>query len=192
MPIPHSELVHTLLALLVISLASLTGMLAFVLGRRLEKAVPYLVSCAVGAMISAAATHLLPEAMELLPPARVGYWLLAGFLLSFLIERGLWLLFHNEAEHDCPGGEQHFHHHGKHSFGHSLAVNILIGGGIHSFIDGIAVAAAFAASHSAGVATTIAVLVHEVPHHITDVGVLMYSGISGKKAVLLNFAATAG
>lgn len=73
-----------------------------------------------------------------------------------------------------------------------MAANILFSGGVHSFIDGVAVAAAFAVGHTAGIATTIAVLIHEVPHHLADVGVLVYSGMTKRKAVLLNFLATMG
>jgi zinc and cadmium transporter len=47
-------------------------------------------------------------------------------------------------------------------------------------------------SHQAGIATTVAVFLHEVPHHIADVGVLIYSGMGRRKATLLNLLATSG
>ncbi len=73
-----------------------------------------------------------------------------------------------------------------------MSANILLGGAAHSFIDGIAIATAFAVGHKIGLATTIAVLLHEIPHHVADIGVLIYSGLAKKRAVLLNLLATAG
>jgi zinc and cadmium transporter len=71
-----------------------------------------------------------------------------------------------------------------------LRANLLFGGAIHSMLDGMAVTIAYSASIPAGIATTLAVLLHEVPHHIGDVGVLMYGGLPARRAVLLKFAAT--
>lgn len=195
----HSEIYDTVVALAAVSVASVAGSASFALGKRLHTALPYLVSAAAGALLGTALTHLVPEGFELLGSASLtGLLLLGGFLFSFLLEHLLWLLFHraNEAvsvEASLPHAG-HFHH--KHEYsrtsGRGLAANILFSGGVHSFIDGIAVAAAFAVSHTAGLATTLAVLIHEVPHHLADVGVLVYSGMTKRRAVLLNFLATMG
>jgi zinc and cadmium transporter len=195
----HSEIYDTVAALAVVSLASVAGSASFALGKKLHSVLPYLVSAAAGALLGTALTHLLPEGFDLLGSGRLtGLLLLAGFVLSFLLEHLLWLLFDrgNDAvtvEASLPHAGQFPHKHEySRSSGRALAANILFSGGVHSFIDGIAVAAAFAVSHTAGLATTMAVLIHEVPHHLADVGVLVYSGMTKHRAVLLNFLATMG
>jgi zinc and cadmium transporter len=195
----HSEIYDTVAALAAVSLVSVAGSASFALGRRLHAALPYLVSAAGGALLGTALTHLIPEGFDLLGSGRlVGVLLLVGFVFSFLLEHLLWLLFHREdhpetADRSHPEAG-HFHHRHEYSRTSSkaLAANILFSGGVHSFIDGVAVAAAFAVGHTVGLATTIAVLIHEVPHHLADVGVLVYSGMTKRRAVLLNFVATMG
>lgn len=69
----------------------------------------------------------------------------------------------------------------------SAAFVIIFGDAIHNFIDGIAVGASFVISNSAGVATSIAVACHELPHELGDFAVLIESGLSVPRAMLLNF-----
>jgi len=63
----------------------------------------------------------------------------------------------------------------------------LIGDGIHSFIDGMIIAASFILSYDLGVATTLAVVFHEIPQEIGDFGVLIYGGFAKRKALAYNF-----
>jgi zinc and cadmium transporter len=63
----------------------------------------------------------------------------------------------------------------------------LVGDGVHNLLDGIIIATSYIASVPAGIATTIAVVLHEVPQEIGDFGVLVYSGFSKWKALLFNF-----
>jgi zinc and cadmium transporter len=196
--LPHSETLHTLIALAIVTAASLAGSATFALGKRLNPALPYLVSAATGALLATAVTHLLPEAIQ-----RFGYGskfcvlLLTGFLFSFLLERAVWLLFQKTRngmlthEPASPQEEYHLHEHGRPT-GIPLTTNILLSGAVHSLVDGMAIAAAFGVGHSAGVATTIAVLLHEAPHHIADVGVLIYSGMTKTRAIVTNLIATSG
>jgi zinc and cadmium transporter len=65
----------------------------------------------------------------------------------------------------------------------------LIGDGVHNFIDGMIIAGSFLVSTHLGVATTIAVLLHEVPQEIGDFAVLIYGGFTKKKAVMYNLLA---
>ncbi|HEY1945445.1 MAG TPA: ZIP family metal transporter [Bryobacteraceae bacterium] len=194
----HSEILHTLVALAIVCAASLAGSATFALGKRLNAALPYLVSAATGALLATAVTHLLPEAIQ-----RLGYGsqfcilLLIGFLVSFLLERLVWLLFQKTRNGVAGNAPEviniihHGHHHSRHG-GIPLSTNILLSGAIHSLVDGMAIAAAFRVGHNTGVATTIAVLLHEVPHHIADVGVLIYTGLTKTRAILLNLLATTG
>ena len=70
---------------------------------------------------------------------------------------------------------------------HPVAINNLIGDGIHNFLDGIIIAASYLVSPPLGLATTVAVLMHEIPQEIGDFGILLYAGYSRKKALLFNF-----
>jgi zinc and cadmium transporter len=159
---------------------------------RLNRLLPYLVSLAAGALLGVAGSHLLPEAIQQLGTDwHLSALLLAGFVAFFLVEKSL-ALFSQHWPHLLAG---HDHCHDSHPAHfdqnhRALRANLLVGGAIHSLIDGMAVAIAYSASVPAGIATTVAVALHEVPHHIGDVGVLLYSGMPARRAVLAKFAAT--
>ncbi|KAM9340224.1 zinc transporter ZIP4 [Symphorus nematophorus] len=67
-----------------------------------------------------------------------------------------------------------------------LPYMITIGDGIHNFADGLAVGAAFSLSWKSGLATSLAVFCHELPHELGDFAILLHSGVSVRKALLLN------
>ncbi len=181
-------------SLVVVSLTSLVGMVALAFKReRLDAMLPYLVSLAAGALLGVAGAHLLPEALsELGTNGHLPGLLLAGFAGLFLFEKLMhivarrWPVLDIDHHHaDCERAELPATREQK-----TLRINLLFGGGVHSLIDGTAIAIAYTASTSAGIATTVAVLLHEVPHHIGDMGVLLFTGLSPRKAILFKLLAT--
>jgi len=164
-----------------VSAISFAGMLALTLSpRRLAGLIPFLVSLAAGALLGTAFGHLLPESIQQLGTGRkLTGLLLAGFAGFFVLEKILNAWF----DHD-HGNEE------KARTNHPVVANILVGGAIHSFIDGLAIGTAYSAGTHLGVIATIAVMLHEGPHHIGDVGILIHSGIRVRRAVLLNLLAS--
>jgi zinc and cadmium transporter len=163
---------HILLSTWIISLGALAGAVTLVLNRkRLQAILISLVSLSAGTLMGGAFLHLLPEALEVLDTKLVFLLTLSSFVGFFLIERVLhW--------HHCHDSE-----HEKHTVGEMN----LIGDGVHNFIDGLILAAAYSVDINIGVATTIAVALHEIPQEISDFGVLLHSGIKVQKALLLNY-----
>jgi len=133
--------------------------------------VPPLVSYAVGALLGVALLALLPEALSLLPPPAVFGTLLAGILLFFTLEK-LVLLRHCHAD-ECEV-------HG------ATAPLLFIGDAFHNFIDGAIICTAVMTSVPLGINTAIAVAAHEIPQEVGDVAILLASGYSRGKALMLN------
>jgi len=84
----------------------------------------------------------------------------------------------------------HKHSHKKNGPGHGHAYSIapinLVGDGVHNFIDGLVIAGSYAVSTTLGISATISIIFHEIPQEIADFGVLLYSGMSKKKALMFN------
>jgi zinc and cadmium transporter len=146
--------------------------------QRLVAALPYLVSLAVGGLLGAAMFHLVPEALEQLGPGvHFSAGVLGGFLGFMLLERFLRLHRHPRRAEDT----------GVTSVRPApYAVLNLIGDAAHNFMDGAIIAAAFVTSPELGFATTVAVLLHEVPQEIGDFAVLVHGGYAPRKAIALN------
>jgi zinc and cadmium transporter len=128
---------------------------------------------AVGVLLAFALLSLLPESLELgLEPVRAGQLLLAGIVAFFLLEKAaLW---------------RHDHNHGSEAAHPPRVAMIVIGDGLHNFVDGVLIAAAFLADPALGWATAIAVLSHELPQEIGDFMVLLSAGVSKTRALTLN------
>jgi zinc and cadmium transporter len=141
----------------------------------LSKMVNNMVSLSVGVLLATALLHSLPEAfsMEDTSPQLLFTTLLAGLLGFFLLEK-IALLRHD-----------HHHGHDAENAGRSGWM-ILVGDGIHNFVDGILIAAAFMADYQVGVFTAIAIIAHEIPQEIGDFIVLLNAGFSRARALLYN------
>lgn len=173
----------SLLSVVLVSLVSLVGLATVSLGReRIRQLVAALVSFAVGALLGDAFIHLIPEAFAgEASPLRPSLLILGGMLLFFLLEKFL--------RHRHGLLHRHHHHAEEEEGGRpALAAINVIGDAIHNFIDGVLIGASYLVSPALGFSTTIAVLLHEIPQELGDFGILLHSGLSVRKAVLLNLA----
>ena len=155
--------------------------------------VPVLISYAVGALLGAVFLEILPHAFRASASVEmVAGAILAGILLFFVLEKlVLWRHCHVEEceAHDPPSAHAHNHGHG-HDHGRS-GMMIVIGDTFHNFVDGILIAAAFLANHELGMVTAIAIIAHEVPQEVGDFLILLHSGYSKSKALMLNLLSSA-
>jgi len=176
---------YIVFAVLVVSLISLIGVVFFWVNQKwVDKIVPWLVAFAAGTLLAAAWFDLIPESLAGLGESAF-IWIVAGILLFLLFEQVLH--WHHEHGHDCDECD---HRH------KAVGYAVLVGDGLHNFLDGVLIASAFMASFPVGVATTMAVMFHEIPQELGDFGVLLHSGFSRTKALYFNFisalAAVAG
>ena len=168
-----------LLAVLGISCLSLIGAVSLVLSRRwLQRALFFIVAFAAGALLGDVFFHLVPEISE----SSTGFdttasvAILGGVLMLFTLEKVL---------------HWHHAHFPSEEVLHPVAVTNLVGDGLHNFVDGAIVAGSFAVSTELGIATTVAVALHEIPQEFGDFGILLHAGLSPKRAIGLNFASAA-
>ncbi|AJF59823.1 MAG: zinc/iron permease [archaeon GW2011_AR10] len=170
-----NETIYIFGSVLFVSVLSLVGVLAIgVNEEKLKKALLLLVGFSAGALFGDVFFHLLPEAVKSEGfSLEMSVSILAGIILFFALEKLIrWHHHHNvDAKKDV------------HTFGYMN----LVGDGLHNFIDGALIAGAYLASIPVGIATTIAVILHEIPQEIGDFGVLLHSGFSKKKALAFNF-----
>ena len=163
----------------------------------LAKYTQHMLSLAAGALLATAFMHLLPEAFESQAGAHQLFAaLLAGVVFFFLLDKAE--LWHHGHEHG--GGHSHG---GEHSHGHSLGHDhshhshgqdketksggwaVLAGDSVHCFGDGILIASAFMADIRLGIVASLAVLAHEVPHHMGDLVVLRQSSNNNQRAAVV-------
>jgi len=155
-----------------VSIIAFIGILTLLLKERLfEKILLGFVALSAGALLGGAFLHLIPEAIEQFTSQNIFFYVLVGFALFFLIEKLLhWRHCHKGK---CPV--------------HTFAYMNLFGETIHNFVDGLIIAASYIVSIPLGIATTIAVALHEIPQELGDFGVLVYGGFSKVNALILNF-----
>ncbi|MGY8904247.1 MAG: ZIP family metal transporter [Burkholderiales bacterium] len=160
----------------------------------------HMLSLSAGALMATAFMHLLPEAFESQIGAQALFaTLLAGLLFFFLLDKAeLWHHGHEhghgpqaEPEAAAHGSAQRHHTHAAHNHGHHHAGAptsggwaVLTGDSVHCFGDGILIASAFLADTRLGVIAALAVLAHEVPHHMGDLVVLRHSSGNHRAAIV--------
>lgn len=171
----------TIVFLLVLfgSLISLVGGLIFLYikpwSRFLAK---YSTSFAAGVLLTVSLLSLIPEAQETIGESAY-LWVLGGFLVSYIFENMICSFSH----HDERGH--------KHSRGHShrdeSVIGVMVAGDtIHNFIDGAAIATSYLINPGLGVITALSTFLHEVPHEISDFGVMIKAGWKKRKVILIN------
>ncbi|MDP2666108.1 MAG: ZIP family metal transporter [Candidatus Diapherotrites archaeon] len=168
-----AALEYAFLSVIAVSLISLIGIFTLSLNqKRLRSHLVFLVAFAAGALFGDVFIHLLPESVEELGfGIEVSLTVLAGIVVMFIIEKVIhW-------RHCHYPHEDH-----KHPF---VWVN-LVGDAFHNFLDGIIIAAAYLISIPAGIATTIAVALHEIPQEIGDFGILLHGGFKVNEALKIN------
>ena len=156
---------------LFVSAISLIGIFTLLLKEKtVENIILFLVSLSAGALMGGAFIHLIPESVEV-GGSEVFLYVLIGFIMFFFVEKVLhWRHCHKER---CPI--------------HTFAYINLVGDGVHNFIDGLIMAAAFLTDIHLGIITTLLVTLHEIPQEIGDFGVLVYGGFSRVRALMMNF-----
>jgi len=199
----------TLLAILLGTLAAGIGsvwLAAWLSFGVVSRYTQHMLSLAAGALLATAFLHLLPEAFEAgVEPHNLFVTLLFGLLFFFLLDKAeLWHHGHEHHHGEHHHGEQdhtHAHHddhhddhphHSEHAHQshvhHAKAVpgswTILAGDSVHCFGDGVLIASAFLVDLRLGIVAALAVLAHEVPHHMGDLVVLREGSKSRQTAVL--------
>ncbi len=170
-------------ATVAVSLVSLVGTLAFSLfPKKVDTLLFVSVSFATGALLGAAFFDVLPESFAGLEPSAALPVALTGIVAFFILEKFFW---HHHHESHKPDGKNR---HAQTAKEKPLGYLTLGGDLVHNFFDGVAIAAAFLTSVPLGVAATLAIAFHEIPHELGDFGLMLYSGFSKTKATLLNLA----
>ena len=172
-----SPAVYSILSVFIVSLISFVGILTllteFKAGSRL---LTFMVSFAAGALLGDVFIHLLPElAGKGQFTTKISLMILTAIIVLFVIEKYI-----------------HWHHHGledgdraKHT--QPFVFTNLIGDGLHNMIDGMVITGSYLLDIRLGIATTIAVILHEIPQEFADFGVLIFGGLKPTQALFYNF-----
>ncbi len=170
-----TALIYTLVSVVIISLVSLVGIFTFLFKKeKMTDLLLFLVSFSAGSLFGGAFLHLLPEAVEEFGfGMEIGLYALSGIVVFFVLEKFIhWRHCH------IPTSDSH---------PHPFAYMNLVGDGLHNLIDGLVIGASYLVSLPLGIATSLAVLFHEIPQEMGDFGVLVQGGFTKKRALVLNF-----
>lgn len=174
------NIIYPLASVIIVSLISLIGVLGLAINEgKLKKILLWLVSLSVGALFGDVFLHIIPEIYEQSNNLNANALLIiGGILIFFVLEKFLgWRHCHDQEcqEHIRP-----------------FAFINLFGGLMHNIFDGMMIGASYLISIPIGVATTIAIILHEIPHELGDFGILVHGGLKPKKALLYNFFSACG
>ncbi|PIN89559.1 ZIP family metal transporter [Candidatus Pacearchaeota archaeon CG10_big_fil_rev_8_21_14_0_10_34_76] len=168
--------IYTLASVIIVSLISLIGIATLSINtKKLKHFLIYLIAFSAGALFGDAFLHLLPElAEESGLTLMTSFSVLLGIVLFFSLEKLVYW--------------QHCHMPITKEHTHTFATMNLVGDSLHNFLDGIIIGASYLINIPAGIATTIAVALHEIPQEIGDFGVLIHGGFTKTRAIMVNFA----
>ena len=171
-------------SVIIVSLISLVGVFALGLKQNfLKKITFFLVSLSVGALFGDAIIHLIPEAFSKIENnATTSLAILIGIILFFVLEK--FIRWHHSHEHNCEDEECRTKQNNKI---HPMGTLILTSDAIHNMIDGIIIGVSYLISIEIGIATTVAIILHEIPQEIGHFAILLHSGYTKTRAILLNF-----
>lgn len=167
---------NSILSVMVVSLVSFVGIFTLTMRTKLlNRIIVYMISFSAGALFGDAFVHILPEIVSTNGfTIQISAALLSGVAVFFILEKIIhWRHCHQPTTKEHP---------------HPFALMNLFGDGVHNFIDGLIIGSSYLVNVEVGIATTIAVVMHEIPQEIGDFGVLLHGGFSKSKALLLNFS----
>ena len=169
-------LFNIIFATFLASIVSLLLVSALLLHKTLIQKISFpLVAFAAGALLAIGFLETMREAVNL-GGEQVYLWVTISIAGFFVLER-VFLFLHHHSHTEKEGEKEHL----------KMPTSFLLfGDGLHNFIDGLSIAAAFLVNFQLGVVTTIAVFVHEIPHELADFGILIHKGWERKKVILLN------
>lgn len=166
------EWFYAIISVILVSLVSLIGIAIILLNEeKIGRAIFVLVSLAAGGLFGDVFIHLLPESFKKSGAGlETSLYVLSGILSFFILEKFL-----------------HWRHEHTDTYIQTFGYMNLLADGIHNLIDGMLIGASYLVSPSVGIATTMAVILHEIPQEIGDFGVLIHAGFGRAKALFLNF-----
>ncbi|RMD45613.1 ZIP family metal transporter [Candidatus Pacearchaeota archaeon] len=164
-----NEFLLGIVSVISVSLISFIGILFF-FKKKTIGLLKFIVAFSAGSLLAASFFHLIPEGIS--NNASLNF-VLIGILGFYLLEA--MIHWHHRHDKECVNCVS------------PTAYLNLIGDAIHNFIDGVIIMASFLIGHATGIATTISIILHEIPQEVGDFGVLINSGFSRKKALFLNF-----
>ena len=186
----HSTVLESLIAVIGVQLLAAIAVTSLHRSETwLRRALPYVISVAVGVLLATGSAHLLPEAVEALGN-RPAVWitLVLTILALYTFERVFHVISGVSAEpaNDAEAAHDLGHHDHHHA---SKPATLLLGCITHSLVDGTSVAAAFAIDRRVGWVTALAVGLHEIPHRLGDFALLVHMGLARGRAALLAIGA---